>query len=99
MPSRQEGFGLVYIEAMRRGLPVIASTQDAGQEINLDGVTGYNIDLDQEGELARRTIELLSDKPLARQFGENGREHWRANFCFSAFRRRMEPILTEFLGG
>ncbi len=98
MPSRQEGFGLVYIEAMRRGVPVIASTQDAGQEINLDGVTGYNVDLEQEGELARRTIQLLSDKVLARQFGENGREHWRANFCFSAFRRRMEPILTEFLG-
>ena len=98
MPSRQEGFGLVYIEAMRRGLPVIASTQDAGQEINLDGVTGYNVDLEQQGELARRAIELLSDKALARQFGENGREHWRANFCFSAFRRRMEPILTEFLG-
>ncbi|MGA9824630.1 MAG: glycosyltransferase family 4 protein, partial [Methylocystis sp.] len=98
MPSRQEGFGLVYIEAMRRGLPVIASTQDAGQEINLHGVTGYNVDLEREGELARRTIELLSNKALARQFGENGREHWRANFCFSAFRRRMEPILTEFLG-
>jgi phosphatidylinositol alpha-1,6-mannosyltransferase len=98
MPSRREGFGLVYIEAMRRGLPVIASTQDAGQEINLDGVTGYNVDLEREGELARRTIELLSNKALARQFGENGREHWRANFCFSAFRRRMEPILTEFLG-
>jgi phosphatidyl-myo-inositol dimannoside synthase len=98
MPSRQEGFGLVYIEAMRRGLPVIASMQDAGQEINLHGVTGYNVDLEREGDLARRTIELLSDKARARQFGENGREHWRANFCFSAFRRRMEPILTEFLG-
>ena len=98
MPSRQEGFGLVYIEAMRYGVPVIASTQDAGQEINLHGVTGYNADLDREGDLAGRIIELLSDKALARRFGENGREHWRANFRFSAFRRRMEPILTEFLG-
>ena len=98
MPSRQEGFGLVYIEAMRYGVPVIASTQDAGQEINLHGVTGYNADLDREGDLAGRVIELLSDKALARRFGENGREHWRANFRFSAFRRRMEPILTEFLG-
>ncbi len=97
MPSRGEGFGLVYIEAMRRGVPVIASTHDAGQEINLHGVTGYNADLDQEDDLARRIIELLSDKARARQFGENGREHWRANFCFSAFRDRMEPIMTEFL--
>jgi phosphatidylinositol alpha-1,6-mannosyltransferase len=98
MPSRQEGFGLVYIEAMRYGVPVIASTHDAGQEINLHGVTGYNADLEREGDLARRIVELLSDRARARQFGENGREHWRANFCFSAFRRRMEPILTEFLG-
>jgi len=98
MPSRQEGFGLVYIEAMRRGLPVIASIHDAGQEINLHGVTGYNADLDREGDLARHTVELLSNRARARQFGENGRELWRANFCFGAFRRRMEPILTEFLG-
>jgi phosphatidylinositol alpha-1,6-mannosyltransferase len=97
MPSRGEGFGLVYIEAMRRGVPVIASTQDAGQEINLHGVTGYNVDLEQDGALARRIVELLSDKARARRFGENGREHWRANFCFSAFRRRMEPIMAEFL--
>jgi phosphatidylinositol alpha-1,6-mannosyltransferase len=97
MPSRQDGFGIVYVEAMRRGLPVIASTHDAGQEINLHGVTGYNVNLDRDSELASRIVELLSNKALARQFGENGREHWRANFCFSAFRRRMEPIMAEFL--
>lgn len=98
MPSRQEGFGLVYIEAMRYGVPVIASVHDAGQEINLHGVTGYNVDLGREGDLGRRIVALLGDREHSRQFGENGRKHWRAHFCFSAFRRRMEPILAGFLG-
>ena len=41
MPSTVEGFGLVYIEAMSRGIPIITSRQDAGQEINIHGKTGY----------------------------------------------------------
>jgi phosphatidylinositol alpha-1,6-mannosyltransferase len=97
MPSRQEGFGLVYIEAMRYGVPVIASIHDAGQEINLHGITGYNVDLGRAGDLERHLIALLSDRERSRQFGENGREHWREHFCFGAFRRRMEPILAQFL--
>ena len=48
MPSRVEGFGLVYIEAMSRGIPIITSTQDAGKEINLHGKTGYSANLDNK---------------------------------------------------
>ena len=97
MPSRGEGFGLVYVEAMRHGLPVVASTHDGGSEINVDGETGYNVDLSRKGELAERLIGLLRDPDQARRLGANGQARWRQHFRFSAFHERFAPILREFV--
>ncbi len=97
MPSRGEGFGLVYIEAMRYGLPVIASIHDAAPEIVADGRTGFLIDLDRPGQLAERVIELLRAPELARRMGDAGRAEWSAKYRFSAFRDRLKPVLIEFL--
>ena len=76
MPSRGEGFGLVYIEAMNHGLPIIASIHDAAPEINIDGVTGYNVDLDGRDELTERLVQLLKDPDHAKTLGENGQRRW-----------------------
>lgn len=95
MPSRGEGFGLVYIEAMRHALPVIASRQDAGQEINVDGVTGFNIDLTDPRALVDALLALLGNPGRAREMGRAGRERWKRHFTRSAFRRRFEAILEE----
>ena len=97
MPCRREGFGLVYIEAMRHGVPVIASTHDAGQEINLDGKTGYNVNLADPAELAQKLIRLLKTPELAFHMGRNGKERWREHFCYSAFRKQFKPLLRNFL--
>lgn len=96
MPSRGEGFGLVYIEAMRHGLPVVGSVHDAAGEVIRDGETGYLVDLDRD-ELAERLIALLRDRDAARRLGEAGRERWRAHFRYSAFKERFTPLLREFL--
>ncbi len=97
MPSRGEGFGLVYIEAMRHGLPVVASVHDAAPEINLDGQTGFNVDLNQPGELAERLIFLLKNPNRAAELGRKGFERWQEHFRFSCFRRNFLPLLHEFL--
>lgn len=98
MPSRGEGFGLVYIEAMRQGVPVIASVHDAGQEVNRDGVTGYNVDQDRPEDLAERLIQLLRNPDEGSRMGEAGRAIWQKEFSFGAFRRRFTPLLRAFLG-
>ena len=44
MPSRQEGFGLVYLEAMNWAKACIACRDDGGEEVVQDGVTGYLVE-------------------------------------------------------
>lgn len=93
MPSRKEGFGLVYIEAMRYSLPVIASVHDAGQEVNLDGMTGFNVDLDKKTELSDRIVELLRDSDLAHSLGRAAQDRWHGMFRYSYFMTRINAIL------
>ena len=97
MPGRGEGFGLVYIEAMRFSLPVIASVHDAAPEVNVDGETGYNVNLDFPEELPQRLIYLLANPDVALRLGENGLRRWQMNFTYSAFKGRFSPILKGFL--
>ena len=97
MPSWGEGFGLVYIESMRHSVPVIASIHDAGQEINLDEETGYNVNLDHPDELTERLIDLLKNPKRALEMGRKGQERWREHFSFSAFQGRFLPLLQGFV--
>jgi phosphatidylinositol alpha-1,6-mannosyltransferase len=97
MPSLTEGFGLVFIEAMRRGLPVIASQADAGREVNVDGLTGYTRDRDDASALIDALVTLLRNRDLAAKFGAAGAARWRAEFSFSAFERRLTATLGDFL--
>lgn len=97
LPSWKEGFGLVYVEAMRQGLPVIASVNDAGQEVNVDGQTGYNVDLNKPEQLAERLISLLNNPESAEIMGKAGQKRWHEHFRFSAFSARLSRLLeSEF---
>ena len=96
MPSRQEGFGVAYVEAMRFGLPAISSRQDAGQEVVEDGVTGYNVDLLRKGELTARLIELLGGTDRCAALGTASHAVWKERFRFSHFAARFASVWNEF---
>ena len=95
MPSRGEGFGIVYLEAMRHGLPCIASTNDAAQEIVLDNETGYLVDQQDIEGIATRVVKLLADPPLRRRLGYNGLQRLEADFSFEAFSSRIGQLLDK----
>jgi phosphatidyl-myo-inositol dimannoside synthase len=97
MPGFAEGFGLVYADAMRRGLPIVAATDDAGARINDDGVTGHNVARADTPGLTGVLIALLRDADRARAMGAAGQARWRDRYTFSAFERRLMPIVSELL--
>ncbi|CAM4280610.1 glycosyltransferase [Paenibacillus tarimensis] len=62
VPSRWEGFGIVAIEALRSGKPVIVSNRGALKEIIQPGVNGFVFDFDQPDELYRILKELSKEQ-------------------------------------
>jgi phosphatidylinositol alpha-1,6-mannosyltransferase len=73
LPSRQEGFGIVYLEAMAAGLPVVACAAAAVPEVVEDGRTGLLTSPLRPGELAAALGRLAEDAALRRRLGESGR--------------------------
>jgi phosphatidylinositol alpha-1,6-mannosyltransferase len=86
MPSRQEGFGLVYAEAMWHGLPCIGSTLDAAGELISDGRTGLLVPYDAIEPLANAIVGLLSDRELATRMGNAAADQARRRFTYARFR-------------
>jgi len=97
MPSRGEGFGFVYVEAMRYGLPVIASVHDAGQEVNAEGVSGHNVSLDRPGALVGAVTALLSQPRLRNSRAIGASERWRNHFRYSTFSGRFRPLIEALV--
>lgn len=72
LPSRQEGFGIVFLEAMAAGLPIVAARAGAVPEVVPDGVCGILVPAASPDELAQALDRLLSSAEERRRMGEAG---------------------------
>jgi glycosyltransferase involved in cell wall biosynthesis len=90
MPSRGEGFGFVFLEAMACGVPVIGSRHDGGREALLGGQLGSLIDSSNPAEIRAAIADALRDGrreiPPALEF-----------FSFENFEQRVHGIVDEVL--
>jgi glycosyltransferase involved in cell wall biosynthesis len=96
LPSRQEGFGIVFLEAMACGKPIVAARAAAVPETVMDGETGLLVDPEDPTALARAIAALLSDPDLRRGMGEAGRrrvEQYRADRVASSFLSSVRSAL------
>lgn len=97
MPSQNEGFGLVYLEAMRARKPCVALADTAPAEIIVDNRTGFLLDDHQPEQLATVLIRLLRDQNLAERMGNEGFEHWKQHFSYDVFKARLHTHLQDLI--
>lgn len=95
LPSRGEGFGLVYIEAMAHGKPVIAGAHGGAPEIVEDGATGYLVPHGDVPQLASALATLLADAELRKKMGARGRGRVEREYQFAQFAKSLKRILKE----
>jgi glycosyltransferase involved in cell wall biosynthesis len=79
-PSRFESFGLVLIEAMRFGTPVIASDVGGMREVITEGVEGFLVPVGDTVQLARRLRSLTEDARLRQTMGAAAQATYEARF-------------------
>jgi phosphatidyl-myo-inositol dimannoside synthase len=97
LPSRKEGFGIVFLEAWNYALPVIGGIKDAAAEVIMHGETGLLVDGRQPGEIAEAVIRLLGDAAFATRLGMSGFERLRTNYSQDNFRNNLADILRRLV--
>ena len=95
MPSCQEGFGIVFLEAMAFGKPVIGAASGGIPDIVIDGATGYLVNYGDVDTLAARLIRLLADPDLRQKMGVAARQRIKENYTFDHFRRHLRQLFES----
>ena len=95
LPSRGEGFGFVYLEAMAHGKPVIGGAHGGAPEVIQDGETGYLVQHGDPVQLATSIDALLANPEQARRMGEAGRQRVENEYRFPVFAKSFKKILRE----
>jgi glycosyltransferase involved in cell wall biosynthesis len=88
-----ETFGLVNIEAMRAGLPVISTNEGSIPEVVIDGLNGFIVDLKDPKALYKKTKNLIKDENLRIKMGKSSRAIFQERFTLSAYRQNLIKAL------
>ena len=94
MPSHYESFGMVALEAMACGTPVIASQVGGLAYLVQDGKTGYHVPYDSPDVLSEKLGALLSDGELRKKMGEQAAAYAR-DYAWGRIAERIVKVYNE----
>jgi starch synthase len=111
-PSVYEPFGIINLEAMACGAPVVASATGGIKEVVVEGETGFLVPFEQDPvtgfpveaekfarDLAARLTELLRDEEKCRRFGEAGRRRAEETFSWRAIAKQTIGLYQRLIAG
>jgi glycosyltransferase involved in cell wall biosynthesis len=89
-----ESFGLVCVEAMRAGLPVVATSWRGIPEVVEDGKTGFIVPPRTVDPLVEALASLILNSNLRAEFGRRGRERYLSHFTVTRFCSEMDRAFS-----
>lgn len=102
LPTHLEPFGIVFIEALSHGLPIVATDIGAIPDFVMEGENGYMVPVGNVDMLAAKLNELIGDTVMQQTYGRNSRKlaaeryNWRS--VGSAIRQQVDADLDLLLG-
>lgn len=98
LPSKGEGFGIVYVEAMRLGRPCLVSTEDAGREVVHPPEAGLAVHPDDPDALTDALVDLLADGPRWTKWSRAAQARHANLYTGRAFKSRLVDTLKVGTG-
>jgi D-inositol-3-phosphate glycosyltransferase len=97
MPSHYESFGLVALEAMACGTPVIASQVGGLAFLVQDGLTGYTVPTEDHEALCDRLTAILGDESLRKKMGRNAAKYARS-YDWGKIAKKIVGVYEDLIG-
>jgi glycosyltransferase involved in cell wall biosynthesis len=94
-PSRSEGLGNSFLEAMAAGIPVIATPVGGIPDFLKDGETGLFCEVDNPRSIAQKVEKLLKDKESREYIVKNARKMVEEKYQWEAIAERMKEIFES----
>jgi len=93
-----EAFGIVLLEGMACGKPVIASNLPGVRTVVNEAVDGFLVGSRNEADLTEKISYLLENEEISRQFGEKGRKKVEEKYSWESIGKRLESTYLDYLG-